>query len=142
VLFALAGWQHARHLTRKYGRRPFGWPEWVWGVVTGAALLIGLVLLAIAERGLRKAPPAKPGGAVQPSHGWSGNVAPAQAAMGYFPSGGTMANMSPTAVAERANVSAPAWAADPHGRHQYRWWDGSAWTAFVHDNGVSGTDQP
>ena len=41
-------------------------------------------------------------------------------------------------------VSTPAvpaqWAADPHGRHQHRWWDGERWTAYVADNGVTITD--
>jgi hypothetical protein len=32
------------------------------------------------------------------------------------------------------------WAADPHGRHQHRWWDGERWTAYVADNGVTVTD--
>jgi hypothetical protein len=32
------------------------------------------------------------------------------------------------------------WAADPHGRHQHRWWDGERWTAYVADDGVTTTD--
>ena len=34
----------------------------------------------------------------------------------------------------------PAWHPDPTGRHQYRYWDGSAWTHHVSDNGVAATD--
>jgi tetratricopeptide (TPR) repeat protein len=34
------------------------------------------------------------------------------------------------------------WVTDPFGRHQYRYWDGNAWTAHVADNGVAGTDDP
>jgi uncharacterized RDD family membrane protein YckC len=34
------------------------------------------------------------------------------------------------------------WAADPLGRHEYRYWDGSQWTEHVSDNGAVGTDPP
>lgn len=40
-------------------------------------------------------------------------------------------------------MSTPAnWYADPTGRHQLRYWDGSAWTLHVSDNGVQGSDPP
>ena len=32
------------------------------------------------------------------------------------------------------------WAADPTGRHEYRYWDGNRWTDHVSDAGVTGTD--
>ncbi|TLM96083.1 MAG: DUF2510 domain-containing protein [Actinobacteria bacterium] len=42
---------------------------------------------------------------------------------------------------EESVPAAPAgWYADPHGRHQHRYWDGNVWTAYVADYGVSGTD--
>jgi hypothetical protein len=34
----------------------------------------------------------------------------------------------------------PGWNPDPAGRHEYRYWDGSAWTDDVSDNGVTSTD--
>lgn len=37
-------------------------------------------------------------------------------------------------------VSPPAWAADPHGRHELRYWDGTAWTDHVSNSGVQSTD--
>jgi hypothetical protein len=38
---------------------------------------------------------------------------------------------------------APAgWYADPAGRHEKRYWDGTGWTAGVSDGGVAGTDPP
>lgn len=38
-------------------------------------------------------------------------------------------------------MTAPAsWYPDPAGRHQYRYWDGTAWTAHASDNGVVATD--
>lgn len=30
-------------------------------------------------------------------------------------------------------MSAPGWYPDPHGEHQFRYWDGEAWTDHVHD---------
>ncbi|MFN8036723.1 MAG: DUF2510 domain-containing protein [Acidimicrobiia bacterium] len=43
-------------------------------------------------------------------------------------------------VAPPAGVSPARWAADPSGRHQYRWWDGSRWTEHVADDGRPGVD--
>lgn len=34
------------------------------------------------------------------------------------------------------------WQPDPFGRHEVRYWDGSAWTAHVADAGVQGRDEP
>lgn len=36
--------------------------------------------------------------------------------------------------------STPGWQADPMGRHEYRYWDGSRWTDDVSDSGVASTD--
>ncbi len=35
---------------------------------------------------------------------------------------------------------APSWHPDPRGRHELRWWDGTAWTTNVSDGGVATTD--
>lgn len=47
----------------------------------------------------------------------------------------------PVPVAQQ-EPAAPAaqWFADPSGRHQHRWWDGSTWTEHVADNGVVAVD--
>lgn len=34
-----------------------------------------------------------------------------------------------------------AWAPDPTGRHQWRWWSGVDWTDHVADDGVAGVDR-
>jgi hypothetical protein len=34
----------------------------------------------------------------------------------------------------------PMWAADPSGRHQWRYWNGKTWTDYVGDNGQQSTD--
>jgi hypothetical protein len=36
----------------------------------------------------------------------------------------------------------PGWFTDPSGRHQQRYWSGSAWTEHVTDAGAPGTDPP
>jgi hypothetical protein len=40
-----------------------------------------------------------------------------------------------------AGVS-PRWSDDPTGRHESRFWDGQAWTAYVADSGVQTIDPP
>jgi len=37
-------------------------------------------------------------------------------------------------------AAAPDWYADPAGRHEYRYWDGAAWTDDVADNGAASVD--
>jgi hypothetical protein len=37
---------------------------------------------------------------------------------------------------------APGWLTDPSGRHERRYWSGSAWTEHVTDGGVPGIDPP
>ena len=37
---------------------------------------------------------------------------------------------------------AAGWQSDPFGRHELRYWDGSAWTAHVSDAGVTSSDEP
>ena len=39
-------------------------------------------------------------------------------------------------------MSDAGWQTDPFGRHELRYWDGSAWTAHVSDAGVTGSDEP
>jgi hypothetical protein len=41
-----------------------------------------------------------------------------------------------------AGASPAAWHPDPMGRHELRYWNGSAWTADVSDQGVQATDPP
>lgn len=36
----------------------------------------------------------------------------------------------------------PGWYADPHGRYEARYWDGTAWTDHIMKDGVQGTDVP
>jgi hypothetical protein len=55
----------------------------------------------------------------------------------------TAAPDPPAAAAEASPATPPPmWAADPHGRHQYRYWDGGRWTDYVADNGRESRDPP
>ncbi|MBV9871062.1 MAG: hypothetical protein JO214_10615 [Frankiaceae bacterium] len=66
ALFAVAGYQESRRFARTYGRSPWGWPDWLWALVLGFSWLIGIVLLAIAERQGRKHPQYGPTGGPMP----------------------------------------------------------------------------
>jgi hypothetical protein len=37
-------------------------------------------------------------------------------------------------------VASAGWFADPAARHQWRYWDGAAWTAHVRDGDIAGVD--
>ncbi len=36
----------------------------------------------------------------------------------------------------------PGWFPDPHGKHQWRWWDGAAWTEHIANGETPGLDDP
>ncbi|HEY4398388.1 MAG TPA: DUF2510 domain-containing protein [Acidimicrobiia bacterium] len=46
----------------------------------------------------------------------------------------------PPVAAPAAAPGAPGWAADPYGRHQWRYWDGNRWTDQVADGSAQSTD--
>jgi hypothetical protein len=48
--------------------------------------------------------------------------------------------MTKMADDEVVGAAAPDWYEDPMGRHQYRFWDGAAWTPDVADAGVASVD--
>jgi hypothetical protein len=50
LVFGFAGYQEAGRFAKRHGRTPWGWAPVVWGIVCFLSFLIGLVLLAIAER--------------------------------------------------------------------------------------------
>ena len=49
ILFAILGFLEARRFGRQYGRTPWGWSPWTWGVICGLSLLVGAILLAVAR---------------------------------------------------------------------------------------------
>jgi len=46
----------------------------------------------------------------------------------------------PPVAAPTAAPGAPGWAADPYGRHQWRYWDGNRWTEQVADGSTQSSD--
>lgn len=169
VLFGLAGWQYAIHLDNKYGVPAWGLPSWAWGLITGVSLLLGAVLMAVAERSLAKEPAEAPLGleayaaeqaraaeqaVAGPASVQGFPVVPAQTVAAPEPEpvpvpALAVADPRPTPVAA---VPAPApspvpaagppagWHPDPSGKYHHRWWDGQRWTADVSTNGVAGKD--
>lgn len=140
ALFAFAGYREAQRFQRNYGATPWGWDPWVWSVVLFLSWLIGIVLLAIAERQGRSKAASRSAlvahTAAMPAFATVGAAAYSPGAVPAYGPGAV-----PAAQPVGTSAMPPAcWAADPAGRHQYRWWDGSTWTANVYDNGVNGQD--
>lgn len=48
--------------------------------------------------------------------------------------------MAPGVATPAPRGPAPGWYADPHARHELRWFDGLRWTDNVADGGVPGND--
>jgi uncharacterized protein DUF2510 len=95
----------------------FSWPEKIGNIMQwlgGAAVAGAVALLAVRSQGVVPAP-TRP--------------VPAPAAA-----------PPPPVAAPTAGPGAPGWAADPYGRHQWRYWDGNRWTEQVADGSTQGTD--
>jgi Protein of unknown function (DUF2510) len=69
------------------------------------------------------------------------NAAPTRSFTNSAPPGGGPAAGDPSRGVTFTGI-APGWLVDPTGRHQQRYWSGSAWTEHVTDGGVPGTDPP
>lgn len=57
-------------------------------------------------------------------------------------SGRATVPVASSAASPAASSGPGQWAGDPYDRHQYRWYDGTQWTAQVSDHGVVSQDQP
>jgi hypothetical protein len=144
VLFALAGYQEARRFAGQYGVTPWRWNPWVWAIVMLLSWVIGLILLAIAERqGRRRARQSS-------TRAWPGVSqsifagADSHASLGYaavtVPAVDTAKGAAMLQTTQTLDPGIGFWAVDPSGRHQYRWWNGREWTADVATNGVQAHD--
>jgi hypothetical protein len=131
------------------------------GLLLGGLLgLIGIVILYFLKP-KQTAPAQTWGGAAgygapasQVSFGYGqANVLPATAGAPAVPSNpyAPIAETAGYGYEQPVPVAAPQpaapavsaqWFADPSGRHQHRWWDGSTWTEHVADNGVVSVDAP
>jgi hypothetical protein len=93
----------------------FSWPEKIGNIMQwlgGAAVAGAVALLAVRSQGVVPAP-ARPAPAPAPP---------------------------PPVAAPTAAPGAAGWAADPYGRHQWRYWDGNRWTDQVADGSTQSTD--
>jgi hypothetical protein len=93
----------------------FSWPEKIGNIMQwlgGAAVAGAVALLAVRSQDAVPAP-ARPAPAPAPP---------------------------PPVAAPAAAPGAPGWAADPYGRHQWRYWDGNRWTDQVADGSTQSTD--
>jgi Protein of unknown function (DUF2510) len=91
------------------------WPEKIGNIMQwlgGAAVAGAVALLAVRSQSVVPAP-ARPAPAPAPP---------------------------PPVAAPAAAPGAPGWAADPYGRHQWRYWDGNRWTDQVADGSTQSTD--
>jgi len=59
---------------------------------------------------------------------------------GHAPAPAPWMQPQPAPMPGALQACGPHWAPDPTGRHQYRWWDGMAWSNNVSDNGVGAMD--
>jgi hypothetical protein len=97
------------------------WPEKIGNIMQwlgGAAVAGAVALLALRAQTLLPA-----------------TVRPAPAAAPTATTTAPVASAPPTAP-----PVAPGWAADPYGRHQWRYWDGGRWTDQVADGSTQSTD--
>ena len=76
VVFGFVGYREAAKFEREHGRGPFGVPALGWGFITGASLIIGAVLLAVARRQAKKAPVLAPVSVAPPADWTAGPAAP------------------------------------------------------------------
>ena len=87
---------------------------------------------------------AAPATALAPSPALATSISPSIAPSIAPPSGLTRAYSPQQRTSLPATESSPTvpagWKADPTGRHQFRYWDGSLWTENVADAGVQARD--
>lgn len=77
---------------------------------------------------------------VQPVYGAAAVAAPPVAPMPVTPPPLPVA-AAPAPAPQPSPTTAPAgWVTDPSGRHELRYWDGTAWTSHVSDQGVTSSD--
>ena len=68
------------------------------------------------------------------------SVAPVEQALERKRTGADPIDDVVSALPSRDFDDGAVWYADPSGRHEQRFWDGSAWTAYVADGAVTGSD--
>jgi hypothetical protein len=105
----------------------FSWPERIGYIMQwlgGAAVAGAVALLALRAQSLLPAP-------VRPARAAAPPPAPAEP---------TATTPTAPSAPPTAPPVAAGWAADPYGRHQWRYWDGGRWTDQVADGSTQSTD--
>ncbi|MDP9183740.1 MAG: DUF2510 domain-containing protein [Actinomycetota bacterium] len=146
LVFGVAAYVQVRDFQQKHGVLPWNGSPAVWGAAVGLGwwlLLIPVVALVLTERSAKKrvqaAPPMYFGGT---THGSATPVGSSNVPLDFAPIPEASVGTLSTVTAVAAPAVPPCWAPDPSGRHQYRWWDGAAWTSSVNTNGFTSTDHP
>ena len=111
LLFGAAGYWEAAKFEREHGRGPFGIPKLGWGFITGASLIIGAVLLAVARRQAKNAPVHAPVAAPMQAPG--AVAQPAVFGSSFDWTGAPATPMTPPAPAREDLWAAPAAGATP-----------------------------
>jgi HEAT repeat protein len=140
--------EYALEFIGDYDQGVGGWPEglrcaffWFYGVKVEHARGIADAMPYYAASVL--ANPSSEAAAWSKFAGESPSKATAARLAGTYPlptaataQSGSIATSAPASAA----VAPPAWYPDPVGRHEYRYWDGAAWTAHVADAGQQSVD--
>ena len=118
VVFGFFGYREAAKFEREHGRGPFGVPALGWGFITGASLIIGAVLLAVARRQAKNAPVPAPVAVAPPaafgsSFDWTGAPpAPPREDLWAAPAPAATSPVGPPAPAAPATFGSSAAARD------------------------------
>jgi len=161
VIFGVLSFVRTQRFRQRTGVNPWHIPPVVWVVGSFFIAIFGTVLSVIACA-TTKVPGAPGGGSLgygggfgtpgygprrsgPRGYGTSGPVPTSGGNPGPVPTYG--AGLGDAAVMASfpgplpgATAAGPGWHPDPVGRHQHRYWDGTAWTEHVADNGTSGVD--
>jgi hypothetical protein len=111
----------------------YGQGSWVFVVIVLAMVVLRTVARRRSPGGRRSG--RSPYGAPMSSSFQAGGLAP--------PAFEDAAGSTDVAAGRPGHTGIPAgWMVDPSGRHQQRYWSGTAWTEHVTDDGISGVDPP
>lgn len=147
--FGAFGYMLALNYRHRAGVTPWRLPAIVWALFWFISPLVGLILYVIASRftspslGSPGPAPAAGSAAGNPYARYPHSGAPA-GGTGTIAPGGYGAAPGVAVAAAPAEDSPPlpprCWSADPAGRHELRYWDGTEWTEHVSDGGVITSD--
>lgn len=161
ILLLAAGFGIAYWRRRKKGNSPWRLPPILWGVFAAITVGFTIILEAIAwfttndlapprtsrymsyRTPIASAPPRDPSIPPPMVPGTYGTSLPPHIEPDADGSAGPGKPGDPDWVSPAAVTAAnqPAgWRADPTGRHEYRYWSGSAWTTHVSDEGRRSVD--